>query len=144
MIKFKHFTLVLVLALASFATNAQCKKIVKKAVPELSPFIFNGQLNNVILTEGESAELYVVFQKDVEYRILTAGDRFFKNVRFVVKDEDGNIFYDSEENEYASSWDFQLTATQTLVIEVSVPIEKGGSSDMAYRGCIGVLIGYIE
>lgn len=132
------------LALLSLNLNGQCKRLVKKTIPELAPFVFNGQLNNVVLTEGESAELYVVFQSDVEYRILTCGDKFFRYVRFVVKDEEGNIFFDSEQNENASSWDFQLTTTQTLIVQVSVPIDESGSSDMAYRGCVGVLIGYVD
>lgn len=124
------------------AVSAQCRNFTKgKCMPELTPYINNGQINSVVLYAGEQAEVEMTFYSGQEYRLLCCyhpilGD----NVYFEVKDAQGNIIYSGKDksNKY---WDFKVESTQQLTVVVSVPTEKS-NVNLPQSGCVSVLVGF--
>ncbi len=104
----KRLVLLIFLGLIGVSANAQCKRVAKKCVKGLDPFIYNGQVNQTILTEGESASVTLSFQSEVEYRLTTCGDRFFTAVKMEVFDEYENLIYSNEDDDFTGTWDFEL------------------------------------
>ena len=133
--------LLLTILLSASISNAQCKRLAKKNVEGLDPFTYNGQVNSTIMTEGESASVMISFQAGVEYRLLACGDRFFENIKMEVFDENENLIYSNEDHDFADSWDFELDEARNLIVKIIVPISEMGNQDIAYRGCIALLVG---
>ena len=140
----KYSVLVLMMAEA-FSVNtasAQCKNFtMKKCMPGLAPFLHNGQLNSTTLSPGESAEMQMTFYSGQEYRLLICGQEILGNIAFKVTDMDKKSLFDSREHENASSWDFKMTSTQQIVIEVIVPNSKN-TNDISQSACVSMLVGY--
>lgn len=140
-----NFSLV-VLALAfTFSVNnasAQCKNFtMKKCMPGLAPYLHNGQLNSTTLSPGESAEMQMTFYSGQEYRLLICGQEILGTIAFKVTDMDKKPLFDSREHDNATSWDFKMTSTQQIVIEVIVPNSKN-SNDITQSACVSMLVGY--
>jgi hypothetical protein len=59
--------LVLLLSVTTINVDAQCKAFAKKVcLPELAPYVHDGNYHAAILVEGEEAELYKTFYSDME------------------------------------------------------------------------------
>jgi len=126
-------------------TSAQCKGFTKKkCMPNLAPFISNGQLNSTQLLNGESAELSLTFYSDQDYRILTCTDGRVGEVEFKLLDMDRKQLFDTKKHSGTGQyWDFRLKATQQMILEVSVPVNKNESKSAAVAfGCIAVVVGF--
>ena len=142
---------IIVFALAiSFPLMAfsQCKGFAKKkCLPELKPFIHNGQLNSTTLVEGESAELVMTFHAGQHYRVMICAQEALEHVSFKMMDMDREIVFNSADEGDARNWDFNVNATQQMIILVSVP--KAGKHDAAkltgtlvQSGCVALLVGF--
>ncbi|HHZ65469.1 MAG TPA: hypothetical protein EYN51_08245 [Flavobacteriales bacterium] len=140
---------IIVLALAinlPLMGYSQCKGFAKKkCLPELKPFIHNGQLNSTTLMQGESAELVMTFHAGQHYRVMICAQ--LEKVSFKMMDMDREILFNSEEESDAKSWDFNVNATQQMIILVSVP--KAGKHEAAKltgtltaEGCVALLVGF--
>lgn len=135
----------LVLALTiSSGVHAQCKRMAKKTVKSLAPFRFNGQLSSVILSEGESAELNIVFTGGKKYRILTQGGRGIGKLALKIYDRNRKLVFDNSDHEMAQMWDFENQATQNFTIEVQFPIGDEGYNDVTGRGCVALVVGFLK
>ena len=127
---------------------SQCKGFAKKkCLPALKPFIHNGQLNSTTLMPGESAELVMTFHAGQQYRVMICAQSLLKNVTFKMMDMDREILFNSEDESDAKNWDFNVNATQQMIILVSVP--KAGKHDaakltgsMSISGCVALLVGF--
>ena len=127
---------------------SQCKGFAKKkCLPALKPFIHNGQLNSTTLMEGESAELVMTFHAGQQYRVMICAQQSLKKVSFKMMDMDREILFDSSDENNARNWDFNVNATQQMIILVSVP--KPGKHDaakltgsMSISGCVALLVGF--
>ncbi len=120
---------------------AQCNEYTKKeCIPQLSPYTFNGQLNNAVLSEGETAELQLTFYKDQEYRILVDGDNSLGKIQFQLFDTDHNLLYDNADEDHTKLWDFMVESTDDFIIRILVPNDK--IKDKIESGCVSILIGF--
>ena len=143
----KLLALLLILSLP-VAGFSQCKSFAKrKCLPALKPFIHNGQLNSTTLMEGESAELVMTFHAGQQYRIQICARETLENVNFKIMDMRREMIFDSEEQDGATNWDFDVNATQQMIILVNVPKPKKDSSGdlpgtMVQSGCVALLVGF--
>lgn len=113
-------------------------------MPGLMPYINNGQMNNINLFHGESAQLQLTFFTGQDYRILVCNqDILGAGVYFEVKDEEGSLLYDSKSAE-EKMWDFRVEVTSNLFIEVFVPGDEESHNELAHQGCIAVVVGFKE
>ena len=120
---------------------AQCNEYTKKeCIPQLNPYTFNGQLNNAILSQGETAELQLTFYKDQEYRILVEGEDQLGKLQFQLFDTEYNLLYDNADEDHTNLWDFMVESTDDFIIRVLVP-ENLGNDEME-SGCVSILIGF--
>lgn len=140
-----RYSIVTFLAVFLFSINttfAQCKNFtMKKCMPGLAPFLHNGQLNSTTLSPGESAEMQMTFYSGQEYRLLICGQEILGNVAFKVTDMDKKSLFDSRDHDNASTWDFKMTSTQQIIIEVIVPNSKS-TNDLTQSACVSMLVGY--
>lgn len=129
---------------APLESKAQCKSFTKKTcLPELEPYIYNGQLNSAVLSEGDVAELLLTFYGGQDYRIYICGHEVLKNIQFEVFDTEKNLLFNNAKNDFATSWDFKSNSTQQLIVRVSVPQEENRSG-MVQSGCVSILVGFKE
>ena len=127
---------------------SQCKGFAKrKCMPELKPFIHNGQLNSTTLMEGESAELVMTFHSGQQYRVMVCAQESLKKVGFKMMDMDRELLFNNEDQNNSDHWDFNVNATQQMIILVSVP-KPGKHADanlpgsLVQSGCIALLVGF--
>lgn len=137
--------LLLVLS-ATFAlsTQAQCKRFTKKnCLPSLAPFQHNGQLTSAVFNPGESADIEMTFNAGKQYRIVVCSQETLGKVQFKVLDKTRKVLYKSKENETSPSWDFKMTNTQQLTIQIIIPKleEKNQITRLTPNGCVAILVG---
>jgi hypothetical protein len=122
-------------------SQAQCNEYTKKeCIPQLNPYTFNGQLNNAVLSQGETAELQLTFYKDQEYRILVKGEEQLGKLQFQLYDTEYNLLYDNTDEDYTNIWDFMVESTDDFIIRVIVP-ESMANQELE-SGCVSILIGF--
>ena len=140
---FKNILVVFYFTLLFFNNGfSQCKNFARKScIPKLTPFVFNGQLNNAILNEGDVADLSLTFLGGQSYRIYVCYEEPLKNVEFSLVGNDEKIIFSNIENNYINYWDFTTTSTQQLIVRVKVPKEKS-INDMTQTGCVSILVGF--
>ena len=127
-----------------FPSNAQCEKMAKSTIKNLFPFRFNGQLNSMVLSEGEIAELNIVFSGGIKYRILSKGGIGIGDLAIRIYDRKHVLVYDNADHSMAQIWDFENKATQNFTIEVKFPIGDEGYNAVTGRGCVAIAIGYLQ
>ena len=135
----KITSLLILLSAFNLSISAQCKSLVKKNMPKLSPFTHNGQLNSTALPEGGVADFKITCYKGLTYRLAVAADESLGKVIFKVLDEDNNEVYNSSENSNSGSWDFNVGSSQELTVEISVPL-----ASKSVKGCVALLVGFKE
>jgi hypothetical protein len=106
----------------------------------LTPYIHDGNFNAAILTEGEDAELFKTFYAGQEYRISVCGSESIPKVEFIIMDVDRKVLYSNAKQNFATSWDFKVEATQQLIIVVKVPASDDKSAEIA-SGCVAIMFG---
>nr|WP_320117648.1 hypothetical protein [uncultured Marinifilum sp.] len=120
---------------------AQCNEYTKKeCIPLLSPYTFNGQLNNTVLSQGETAELQLTFYKDQEYRILVKGEDNLDKLQFQLYDTDYNLLYDNADEDFIELWDFMVESTDDFIIRILVP--ENINKTKLESGCVSILVGF--
>ena len=125
-------------------SNAQCKSFAKKVCKmELLPYVHDGIYNATVLSEGETAELYKTFYSGQQYRIAVCGAKELPPIHFQVLDADRNVLYDNEKDNYSTTWDFTLDASQQLLISIQVETSDE-LSDEILSGCVSVLVGFFN
>ena len=129
---------------ASLTSSAQCKKFTKtECLPHLKPYIYNGQLNSAILSEGDVAELLLTFHKGEKYRIYVCNQEQLGEVQFKVFDTKKNLLFDKSKHTKQAYWDFMSNATQQLIIQITVP-ESVPRHDVLRNGCVTILMGFLD
>ncbi|NOU61241.1 hypothetical protein [Marinifilum caeruleilacunae] len=124
-----------------FFSAAQCNEYTKKeCIPQLNPYTFNGQLNNAVLSQGETAELQLTFYKDQEYRVLVEGEDQLGKLHFQLFDTEYNLLYDNADEDHTKLWDFMVESTDDFIIRVLVPENK--EKEELESGCVSILVGF--
>lgn len=111
-------------------------------MPELLPYIHNGQMNTVNLAPGESVSTKASFYSGQDYRILVCSHKILENVYFEVRNSDDELVYTSKDSK-KEFWNFNVATTQELTINVFVP-KNDSPSGMPQAGCVAVLMGFKE
>jgi len=126
---------------------AQCKTFVKSScLPQITPYIHDGNYQAVIMSEGEEAEVYKTIFSGQSYRLIVCVDDLLPNVEFVVSDIRRNILFDNRKNGNVKLWDFKPEASQQIKVTIRIPkSQKQGTGDRELIvGCVGVLFSLLE
>ncbi len=135
------FITVFIVVFFAFHSFSQCKNSSKDiCLQKLTPFIYNGQYNSVVLSEGDIAELVMTCYSGQEYRIFLCTEDKLGKVIFNLYDSDRTLIYSNKDHNYANYWDFAPGETQQLSVEVVVP--KTTKTGTPLRGCITILAGF--
>jgi len=135
--------LVILLGVSSFSYS-QCKGFTKKnCLPQLEPYVYNGQLNSAVLNEGDVAELLLTFYGGQDYRIFICSQEVLGQVEFKLLDTDRNTIFDNTDQEKIDHWDFSANSTQQLIVQVKVP-DNAAANEIVNSGCVSILIGFKE
>ena len=122
--------------------NAQCKAFAKRdCLPELDNYTHDGNYHAAVLVEGEEAELYKTFYSDMEYRVAIVGENSLPAIEFRVIDINKNVLYSNKDNNYASTWDFKLEASQQLKLVIKV-LSNNQSGNTPESGCVAIMFGF--
>lgn len=136
----------LIVAVIGFSVSgyAQCKGFTKKnCLPQLEPYVYNGQLNSAVLNEGDVAELLLTFYGGQDYRIYICSQEILGSVEFKLLDTDRNAIFDNNDQDKTDHWDFSANSTQQLIVQVKVP-ENITANEIVKSGCVSILIGFKE
>ncbi len=136
---------ILILYGFTFCAQAQnCNRLAKRSVKNLEPFRFNGSLNKVLLSRGESAELSLILRGGKKYRILVDGGNVMGVLSFKIYDRHKTLVFDNSKHDMAQYWDFNIGATQEYHIVVTYPISNEGYNDVTTRGCVALAVGFLD
>ena len=134
--------LALFIVAATVNVDAQCKAFAKKVcLPELGPYVHDGNYHAAVLVEGEEAELYKTFYSDMEYRVAICGEDKLPNVEFKVLDANKNVLYSNKDANFARTWDFKLQSSQQLKLIVKVS-SFNAPGDSPASGCVSIMFGF--
>lgn len=124
--------------------SAQCKGFTKKeCIPDLKPYIYNGQLNSAVLNEGDVAELLLTFYSGQDYRVFLCGQPILGDLEFRLLDTDRNVIFYNKDHDFVKFWDFKSNSTQQLIVQVRVPVGES-RSEIVQSGCVSILVGFKE
>ena len=122
--------------------QSSCKGFSKKFCKQpKDEFIPNPQTMDAELAVGESADCQMLFYKNHDYRIFVCAEETLGDVHFKLKTSKGDVLFDNQDYDMTTIWDFSMTSTQRLIIEVG---SEGAASDDGFTetGCVSILIGY--
>ena len=137
----------LLITFSSFDARSQCKSFVKSGcIPQMTPYIHDGNYQAVKMSEGEEAEVYKTIFAGQKYRLLVCKDDVLPDVEFVVTDYNRTILFDNRKNENVNYWDFKADASQQIKITIRIPKspKQDNSNQKVVFECIGVLFGLME
>ena len=136
-------TFFLVMAFSSQEALAQCKNFVKSScIPQLAPFVHDGNYQAVTMSEGEEAEVYKTVFAGQQYRLIICTESALPDVEFVISDNRRTVLFDNRKNGNVKVWDFKFDASQQIKVTIRIPkSKKEGKSE---SGCVGVLFGMKE
>lgn len=134
---------VLLTTVSGFSQN--CRTFAKsKCLPELVPYIHDGQYNVTTLSPGESAQMYMTFYSGQEYRVLACAEESLGDkVIMKIRDANRNVIFDNSENNYVNWWAFNVKSSQQLIIEVSIPKQSFDTGEKP-MGCVTILVGFMN
>ena len=127
--------------------RAQCKSFVKVGcLPQIAPYIHDGNYQAVMMSEGEEAEVYKTVFAGQQYRLFVCIDDVMPTLEFVVSDVRRNILFDNRKSGNVNIWDFKPEASQQIKITVRIPKspKEGSAEKEIIFGCVGVLFGFLE
>jgi hypothetical protein len=141
-IKLNFVVTTLMLLLTVNSVNAQCKNFAKnKCLPNIAPYIHNGQMNGAIMMAGEKAELQMTFYSGQDYRLMVCAQPILGDVAFRLLDKNKKVVFNNKDHKNVSYWDFNVTSTQQMFLEIEVP-ESTSKHGMIPSGCVIVLVGF--
>lgn len=123
-------------------SQSACHGFAKKNCKmDFEDYVPNPQPVNAELEAGESAEVSMIFSRDHDYMVYVCTEDHMGEIGFRIKSSKGEILFDNKDYEMTDVWDFSMTSTKRLVIEVT--FEGSGSSDgFAETGCAAILVGH--
>ncbi len=130
---------------AGINSYPQCKMFAKKyCMDKLKPYIFNGQINTLKISEGEMAELNLTFQKGQNYRIYVCSQGNFDRVEFkVINATNNDLLFYNKNQDFTEVWDFKSNTAEQIAIRVFVP-EPEKKENMVQSGCVSIMIGFMD
>jgi len=117
-----------VMVFSSPDIHAQCKSFVKSnCLPQLTPFIHDGNYQAVIMSEGEDAEIFKTVFAGQQYRLIICTENALPNVEFVVTDNRRTILFDNRKSDNVKMWDFKSKVSQQIKVTIRIP--KGANNE---------------
>lgn len=123
-------------------TQSACKGFSKKFCKQpKDEYVPNPQTMDADLQVGESAECTMVFYGKHDYRIFICAEETLGDVTFKIKTSKGDVLFDNQDYDMTTLWDFSMTTSKRLIIEVG---SEGEASEdgFAESGCVSIMIGY--
>jgi hypothetical protein len=137
----KALLCVVLVVFSSVVGFAQCKGAIKKAIPKLLPYQFDGQ-GEYKVTQGKSVELISTFTAGDSFRILFVTPDNMGNSIFNIYEKKGSkrkLIFTNQIDEDFQFWDIKSKSTQDYVLEMIVPPAAEGVKPIS--GCVAILIG---
>lgn len=132
--------LILAIVVLSFtiSSKAQCDTIANFCHKNnfTVDYISDGQNYRAFLAGEQEAEFSTTFFGGATYRIAACTGFTQGNLIFKIKDEEGNVLFDSSEFTNAPYWDFKVNSTMTCIITAQLDLHETQS------GCASILIGF--
>lgn len=130
--------------LGSVLASAQCKNFTKKkCMPEMLPYVHNGQMNTAVLLPGDTAQLQLTFFSGQQYRLMICAQESLENVYFEVRTKGNQLLYSSKDDS-KQIWDFTTANTQPLKVDVIVPPMATAPNELTHNGCVAIMVGFKE
>jgi len=121
--------------------NAQCKFSTKHCNLNMEGYKSNGQFSFAALSAGEVAELSLIFYRGLDYKLVICGERKMGDLEIKIVSSNDEVLFDNTEHEMIQDWDFTMTGTQRLRLEVKVT-GYAFDGDKTKDGCVNVMIGH--
>ncbi|MCK4663794.1 MAG: hypothetical protein KAT68_13060 [Bacteroidales bacterium] len=109
----------------------------------LFPFIHDGINNSKVLNSGQKFEVFKVFYKKQDYRIVICSDNNLPPLEFELLDMERNILFSNKEYNLSQLWDFSLDDSMQLIISVKVPDIKN-TEQYNKTGCVALIVGFMD
>ena len=136
----------------SFAQR--CSKFHKEHCPtaENIYYKYHERSRSALFVRGQTSQMYIEVFNGRDYRISVCAEDIFGNtIEFKLIDRyEGTVLYDNTRDNLAQEFEFTVTKTRELIIEIHVPDDSGHSQGEHGRdglvrkdydmGCVGVLI----
>ncbi len=155
--------LILILVALPFLSNAQgynykarkCFGYERDSCKTDTGLSYKRQENSrsALFVKGQSSKTYMKIYNGRDYRISLCWDPILgDHVLFkIIDDVSNNVLYDNSTDEFATEFEFTVTQSADIYIEVTVPGESGLSKASAddniiiirkdrEMGCVGILI----
>jgi len=140
----KSLFLLTILGLLSYQLSAQCKGFTKRnCLPELSPYLSNGQFNAANMIPGESADVEINFNKGLSYRLVVCADPALENLTYEIKDNEGFVYTTDTIKGKSSYTDIEVTQSKALTLSLNIP-EQENTTGIVRNGCVSILVGFKE
>jgi hypothetical protein len=125
----------------SVQVSAQCLSFAKSVCKSaLGTYVHDGNYNATVLSEGETAELFKTFFEGQTYRLAVCKASNMPPIRIRVTDNQKRVLFDNKDFNYEMVWDFAVTSTQQLTVELQV-LESSSDSNDLISGCVAVMFG---
>lgn len=136
------------LTLLSFTTCdifAQCKGFTKRnCLPELAPYMSNGQMNAAHFVPGENAQLDLNLNKGLSYRLLICADEYLSGLNYKLTDKSsGQVYHKDTLSDVFSISDLKVKQSGLINLEIKVP-DQENPTGIVRSGCVTILVGFKE
>ena len=136
------FILLAMLSLPFLAQAQPCRGFAKRYCRvALDDYLSIPQNLTAEMETGETTEMSMVFYKKHDYRIIICSEDHLGEINFKILDTKGNVLFDNRDHGMTPFWDFSMTTTKRLVVEVSAQGFSTGE-DMLDAGCVALIIGH--
>lgn len=108
---------------------------------------------SALFVKGQTSKIIIRIYNGRDYRLSICWDPILGNqIGFKILDnETSNVLYDNSTDEFATEFEFTVTQTREIVVEINVPGESGfskneGNEDIILirkdteMGCVGLLV----
>lgn len=101
-------------------------------------YFYSKQSKSALFARGQTSEMKFIVYGGEEYYINICAHRKFGDIQFKIFEDtpERTLIYDNSTDDYSKTVEFVNEVTRKLIIEVTVPDEKGSND----KRCVGVLI----
>jgi hypothetical protein len=140
----KSIFLLALVTILSYQVSAQCKGFTKRnCLPELTPYLSNGQFNAAFMIPGESADVEINFNQGLTYRVVICADPFLEGLNYQISDQEGFIYTTDTIKDKTAHTDLEVTQSKALTLTINIP-DKENTTGIVRNGCVSILVGFKE
>ena len=133
--------IVLLISIPGVLQAQQCRHFAKKNCKVFwEDFKSTGQAITAEMASGETADLTMVFHRAHDYRVIVCAEENLGDVEFKIVTTTGEVLFDNKDHDMSVEWDFSMTSTKRLIMEVTTE-GGGGEDDLLESGCVALMVG---